>query len=282
MQALRQLLAQFVAFVPNLLGALVILAVGYLVTRIITTILRRLLALIGVDRLGERLMSVDVVARSGVEVSLSAILAQVIYYFLMLVVLVAATDVLGMEVVSNLVSSAIEYIPNLVAALVILVLGAIFADVMRGMARVAFRSLGLSGADLLASVVFWFVFVAIGVTALSQAQLETDFIVTNLSVVVGGVALAFALAYGLAARPLMGGFLAQFYNRGKINVGDRIRIGGEEGRVLGIDRASFTLAGEGDRLAIVPLSRLQTDTVVVLERAATGDPLLDQHARPRG
>ena len=265
MTALTQLLTQFVAFVPNLLAALLIIGVGYVVTRVVTTVLKRLLKLVGVDKLGARLQRVDVIAQSGVEISLSTVVAQIIYYFLMLIILVAATDVLGLAVVSNLVGTAIEYVPNLVAAIVILVIGAIVADILKELTAVTCRSLGIPSAGMIGSIVFWFVFIAILLTALSQAQLETDFVIIALSIVLAGLSLAFALAYGLAARPLMSGFLAQFYNRGKILVGDRIRLDGQEGLIVSIDRASFTLEADGTTV-IVPLSKLQTETVFLLER----------------
>jgi small-conductance mechanosensitive channel len=196
----------------------------------------------------------------------------------MLIVLVAATDVLGMEVVSNLVSSAIAYIPNLIAAIIILILGAILADVLKGFTVVTCRSLGIPAADMIGSIIFWFVFISIMISALSQAQLETDFIIANLSILLGALAFAFALAYGLAARPLLGGFLAQFYNRGKVNPGDRIRIENHEGIVLAIDRASFTLDVDG-RLLIIPLSKLQTESILVLERAAGGETYIESKSR---
>ena len=63
----------------------------------------------------------------------------------------------------------------------------------------------------------------------------------------------------------MSGFLAQFYNRGKMLVGDRIRLDGQEGLIVSIDRASFTLEADGTTV-IVPLSKLQTETVHLLER----------------
>lgn len=280
MEALQLLLRRFVEFVPNLLGALVILLVGYIVSRIITTVLKRLLVVAGVDRLGAKLAEIDVVARSGAELSFSTILSRVLYYFLMLVVAVAATDVLGMEIVSALVASAIAYVPDLIAAMALLVFGAILADALRGIATATCRGLGIPAAGMIGSLVFWFVFVAIGITALTQARLETDFIVANLSIVLAGLALAFALAYGLAARPLMSGFLAQFYNRGKVNVGDRIDVDGHEGLVRVIDRTSLVLEGADGRLVIVPLSRLQTETVVVLERVVGSDTYIPEEAGP--
>lgn len=270
MSALTQLLGQLVAFLPNLFGALLIVAIGYVVTRVVTTLLKRVLKVVGLDRLGARLRRIDVIAQSSVEISLSTVVAQIIYYFLMLVILVAATDVLGLEIVSELVGSAIAYVPKLVAAIVILVIGAIVADILRELTAVTCRSIGIPSAGMIGSIVFWFVFVAILVTALSQAQLQTDFVVANLSILLAGLSLAFALAYGLAARPLMAGFLALFYNRGKLLVGDRVRVDGQEGRIVSIDRASFTLEG-GGVTAIVPLSKLQTETVQVLERGPLHD-----------
>ena len=279
MDALRELLTNFIAFVPNLMGAILILVVGLVVSRIIVRIIERVLALVGIDKLGERLNRIEVVGRTGVKVSLSATFAKVVYYFLVLIVLVAATDVLGLEVVSNLVSSAIEYVPNLIAAIVMLVVGIILADALREIVTVTCRSFGIPAATMIGSIVFWFVFTAIGISALSQAAIQTEFIVTSLSILIAGVALAFALAYGLAAKPLMAGFLAQFYNRGKFNVGDTVDIGGSVGRILSIDRASISLDVEGYTM-IIPLSRLQTETVVVVSRAGGSDPGIDSGNKP--
>lgn len=278
MDALQQLLNKLIEFVPNLMGAIMILLVGYIVSKLLTTLLKKLLKVIGIDKLGDRLQAIDVVANADMEISLSTLVAQVLYYFLMLVVLVAATDVLGMEVVSNLVAKAIAYIPNLLAAIIIVIVGAILADVLKGFVVVACRSFAIPAAGMIGSIVFWFVFISILISALSQAQIETEFIIANLSILLAGLAFAFALAYGLAARPLLGGFLAQFYNRGKINPGDRIKIEENEGVVLSIDRASLTLNVD-DRIVIVPLSKLQTETVLVISRAAGSETYLDQRTK---
>lgn len=278
MEALQQLVNNLIDFVPNLLGAIFILVIGYIVSKLLTTLLKKLLKVIGVDKLGDRLQAIDVVASADMEISLSTLLAQVLYYFLMLVVLVAATDVLGLEVVSTLVAKAIAYMPNLIAAIIIMIVGAILADVLKGFVVVACRSFGIPASGMIGSIVFWFVFISILISALSQAQIETDFIMANLSILLAGLAFAFALAYGLAARPLLGGFLAQFYNRGKINPGDRIRIEAHEGVVLSIDRASLTLNVD-DRILIVPLSKLQTETVLVISRAAGSETFLDQRSK---
>jgi len=278
MVALEQLFLRLIDFVPNLFGALLILLVGYILAKLLTTLLKRLLNAVGVDKLGDRLQNIDVVANADLEIRLSTLLAQILYYFLMLIILVAATDVLGMPVVSNLVSSAIAYIPDLIAAIIILIVGVILADMLKDFIVVACRSFAIPAAGMIGSIVFWFVLISVLISALSQAQIETSFIIANLSILLAGLAFAFALAYGLAARPLLGGFLAQFYNRGKINAGDRIRIEENEGVVLSIDRASFTLNVD-DKILIVPLSKLQSETVLVISRAPGSDTFLETRSR---
>ena len=278
MEALQQLLIRLIAFVPNLMGAIMIMILGFIISKLLTTLLKKLLKVIGVDKLGDRLQAIDVVADAEVEISLSTVIAQILYYLLMLIVLVAATDVLGMAVVSNLVAQAIAYIPNLLAAIIILIIGVILADMLKGFVVVACRSFAIPAAGMIGSIVFWFVFISILISALSQAQIDTEFIIANLSILLAGLAFAFALAYGLAARPLLGGFLAQFYNRGKINPGDRIRIEEHEGIVLSIDRASLTLNVD-DRILIIPLSKLQTESVMVISRATGSETFLDQRTK---
>lgn len=276
METLQVLLNQVLTFIPNLCGALFILICGYMIVRLVRNIVARLLGSIGIDQLSEKLQKIDLVSKSEVEIKISKIISQVLYYFLMLVVLVASTDVLGLEVVSNLVSGAIEYIPNLLAAIIILILGALLAEMLREITIVACRSFGVPASKMIGSIIFWFVFLSIMITALSQAKLETSFITANLSIILAGLVFAFAIAYGLAARPLMGGFLASFYNRGKFNVGDKIEIEGKTGVILAIDRASITLDSNGEYL-IIPLSKMQTETIRIIDRVAGSDIYIENN-----
>jgi small-conductance mechanosensitive channel len=163
--------------------------------------------------------------------------------------------------------------PSLFSAAVVFLLGLFLADIIRGVALTACQSLGIPSAKLIASVVFYFLFITVAVSALSQAQINTGFIASNLTMIIGAGALAFAFGYGLAARDLVANYLASYYNRNKVRVGDDVVMGESRGKVVMIDSTSLILQTE-DRAIIVPLSKLITEKVEVFYPEGQEEDLL--------
>jgi small-conductance mechanosensitive channel len=259
----RKLLDQLVAVAPNLFGALFLLLIGWLLARFIARIMRRLLRTVGVDKLGDQLNDIELVRKANIRIIISSILSKVIYYLLMLIFIVAATDTLGMEAVSQLMNDIINYIPNLLVAVIMLGVGLLFADFIKGVVQTTCRSLGIPSANLIANFVFYFLLIAVAMSALGQAQINTAFLQNNLTVIIGGGVLAFAFGYGLASRDMMANFIASFYSRSKVAIGDQVKIGEVEGQVIDVDNTTVTLQAE-DRQVIVPLSKLTTENIELL------------------
>ncbi|MBK8554489.1 MAG: mechanosensitive ion channel [Lewinellaceae bacterium] len=268
-----QMVAGITAAIPKLTAALFTLLFGWWIASLLRKVLRRVLAAMQIDRLVDRLNEIEIVQRTGIKIQISNVLAQTLFYMLMLIFIVAATDVLGIEPVTKMVSDLLNYIPSLFSAAVIFLLGLFLADIIRGVALTAMQSLGIPSAKLIASIIFYFLFITIAVSSLAQARIETGFIASNLTVVIGAGALAFAFGYGLAARDLVSNYLASYYNRNKVQVGDKVRIGDSEGQVVMIDSTSMILQTH-DRAIIVPLSKLTTEKVEVFYPEAQDDDLL--------
>lgn len=270
-----QLIAQFSAFFPKLIGALTILFVGWLVSRTVGKILSKVLAKIGVDRIAEMLEDIDLVQRSGVlKDKLSAIIAKIVYYMLMLTFIIAATETLGVSAITQLFTDLMNYLPSLLTASVIFMLGLFLADMVKGAVVTLCQSLGIASAKLIGSVVFYFLFVTVAVSALAQAKINTEFISSSLVVIIGAGALAFAFGYGLASKDLASNYLASYYNKNKVRVGDEVRIMGEKGKVVLIDSTSLILQTP-ERAIIVPLSKLTTEKVEVFYPEAQDNDLLE-------
>jgi hypothetical protein len=104
--------------------------------------------------------------------------------------------------------------------------------------------------------------------ALEQAKINTDFITSNISIILAGIVLAFSIGYGFASRDVMSNHIGYFYNRNRIHLGDHVNINGKEGIVIGIDNTSITLASIQDaRRIIIPLSKLNTEAFEVISSA---------------
>lgn len=275
---LDEVIKQLLEFGDNFLGALFILLIGYIIVRVITKALRRLLGKIGIDRLADRYINnIDFLSSNNLKIQPSTLLSRILYYFLLFLVFAAATDVLGMEVVSNLMRDAINYVPALFTAFILLLIGLFLADFVKNIALAAFSSLNIPAGRFLANFIFYFVLLNIFILALEQARINTNFINTNLSILLGGIVFAFAIGYGLASRNIMSNYLASFYNKSKFQVGDRVRIGQYEGKVVEAEGTTLMLINEETNSEIlIPLSQLNTEIVEVLQRrpnAPTAPPV---------
>lgn len=258
-----QLIAQFSAFFPKFIGACTILFFGWVVSRTVSKILSKILANVGVDRLADMLDDIDLVQRTGVlKEKLSAIIAKIVYYMMMLIFIIAATETLGVPAITHLFTDLMNYLPSLLTASVVFVLGLFLADMVQGAVVTLCSSLGIASAKMIGSIVFYFLFVTVVISALTQAKINTDFISSSLLIVIAAGALAFAFGYGLASKDLVSNYLASYYNKNKVRVGDEVRIIGERGKVVLIDSTSMILQTP-ERAIIVPLSKLTTEKVEV-------------------
>jgi uncharacterized integral membrane protein len=265
-EILQELLSKFASIVPNLLGALTIFIVGLIISRLAARFLRSLLVRIGADRLAERLNNIELVEKSKIKIAPSVLLSKVLYYFLLFIFIVAATDVLNLEFISTLMGDILNYVPVVISAMAMLVVGLLISDFLKNIVLTACESLAIPAAGLISNIVFYFLFLNVIMIALSQARIDTGFIQDNLSILLGGVVLAFAIGYGFASRNIVANFLASFYNKGKVQIGDVIEIEGVSGEVIAMDNATITVRGE-DRLVLFPMNKLTSAHVSIIKQA---------------
>lgn len=275
-----ELLARFSAAIPKLTFALLVLLIGWLIAKGIRKIVGRILSGLGVDHLAERLNDIDLVQRSGMRIEISSVLAQMVYYILMLGFVIFATDILGVPAITQMVRDLVDYIPALFSAFILFLLGLFLADMIRGIALTACQSMGLPSAKVISTAVFYFLFITVAVSALAQAKINTGFMAMNISIIIGALALAFAIGYGISSRDLLANYLAGGYNRNKIQVGDDIRIIGMRGKVIMMDATSLTLQTDKSEV-IIPLSKLATEKVEVFYPDGQEENLL-QPGEPQG
>ncbi len=266
LKIVEELLLNFAAIIDNIVGALAVLLIGWLVASLVAKVTKRLLKGIGIDRLAARLNEIEVIHKSNLKIVPSVLLSKILYYLLFFVFIIAATDVLGMEAVTLLMGNLLNYIPKLLSALVVFVVGVLVADFLKKIVLTTCQSLGIPAASTIANVVFYFLFLNVIMITLSQAGIDTDFIQDNISIILAGVVLAFAIGYGFASRQIVANFLSSFYNKEKLKVGDVIGIEGVKGTVIEIGNNSFTLQSE-DRKIIVPLAKLSSENMEVFSSA---------------
>jgi len=258
LKTLKIKMLEMITVIPNLITAIAIFIVGLLLAKFLRKIIKKILLKTGIDRLADRLNEVDVVASSNVDIVPSRLLSSLVYYMVLLVFVMASVEALKMEALSNLMTNLINYVPKAISALFVLIIGVLIIDMIKKVVQTACESLGIASAKLLANVVFYFLFLNVALITLKQAELQTTFMENNISIVLGGVILAFSIGYGLASKSLMANMLAAFYSKDKFEEGDEVTVDGKKGIVINLDSTTLTLRVEEGEM-VVPLSKLSNE-----------------------
>jgi len=260
----NNLITDFISVIPNLVKALIIFIIGYLIAKIVAKIVKRGLKMVGVDKLGDKLNAIDIVQSNNIEIVPSSLFSKIFYYIILLLVTVLATDVLQVEAVSRLMSDLVSYMPNVLVAIILLGIGLLVADAIKGMVQTACESFNIPSAKMIGNIAFFLILIVVLISALSQLGIKTDFMITVITIILGGVVLAFSLGYGLASKGTMSNFLASRQNDNKFKIGDTISIDGTKGIILSIDQSAVTLKTESSKI-IIPLHKFASEKIEVFE-----------------
>ena len=206
-QSLQQALSDFFAYIPQLLGAIVILIVGYIVARILRSVVARVLQAIGFDNWMERGGIKQFFDRAETNQTPHSILGQLVFWFVFIIALTMAADALGIPQVSAILGQLIAYIPSIIAAILILILAALLANFVSGIVR------GATGSGLLASVAQYAIIVYAVFAAITELGIAVELTAPTFLIVLGAVALAAAIAFGLGGREVAQDILHKAYNR---------------------------------------------------------------------
>lgn len=263
LRGLLDIWAETVAFVPNLVVALVILLAGYFVARIAAAIVRRLLVVVGFDRLSERTGLAGLLSRIDVNRQASQILGSVVFWILMLTFLLSASESLGFDRLSATIDSLVQYLPRVLGAVFILAVGLFAATFARDAVRAGAETIGARHATALGQTTFLLLTVISAALAIGQLELETQLLTIAVAVVMGAAGIAAALAFGLGAREAAANLLAGAYLRNSYPPGTLVSVGELNGEVKAVDQLSTVLAVGNDKEVIVPNAKFLRLTVEV-------------------
>lgn len=213
--SLAAALALFMSAIPKVIGFAVILIIGWLIASAVAKAVAALLRAVKFNDLATRGGLTGFVQKMGVHQDASGFLANVAKWFIRLIVLVSAFDALGLPAVSQVLQSLLLWLPNLVVALVVLVIAGLAANALAGLVRGATAESGLGSPELLATITKVAVWAFAIVIAVNQIGIATTLINTLFMAVVGAAALALGLAFGLGGRETAAQIVRGWYDKGQ-------------------------------------------------------------------
>jgi Conserved TM helix/Mechanosensitive ion channel len=264
-ETLAKMLDQLTSFVPNLILAILIFVIGQFIAKTIRFIFTKVLKKTRIDDLGEKVNEIDFVKKFKIEMILSNLVPSILYYFMIILFLSAATEKLGVKVITDLVASITNNIFPFIAAFILLLVGLLIADVLQKIIVAACKSMNISSAKLIGSIVFFFIFIISLIAALGQAGINTTLLESSFSIIIAGVIFAFSLGYGIASKDVLANMISSFYSKNKFKEGQVIEIDGVRGEIISVDNTSISIKTT-DSKTIIPLNLLQTKQVILFDK----------------
>ena len=203
-EPVKAMLVRAATFLPTLIGILVILVVGWIIAAVLKNVVVKLLKMIQFDSASEKSGLADVLRKGGIKNTLSELIGGLIYWVVMLLVFMASLNALGMTVVAGLLDKVILYIPNVIAAIFIITLGIFFASVIGSIVMTAAMNAGIKQSKLLSQVTQTVIVIFAAIMTLEQLNIATAILNTTITVLLGAVGLAVAIAVGLGSKDIAG------------------------------------------------------------------------------
>jgi len=215
MLSLTRALGDVMTFIPKLVGALVILLIGWIISRAVEALVSRGLRMVRFNQIADRAEIDQFLVRAGVRMDPASVVGKLAYWFLMLSFLMAAFSALGLSQVEGILASIIGFIPNVIVAMVVLLLGALIANFVANLVRGSAAMSRVGDPNLLATIARVSVLVFATLMALDQLQIAPTIINTLWTALIGMFAVAGALAFGLGGRDVAKRMLEDWYDKGQ-------------------------------------------------------------------
>lgn len=230
-QAMTALWVKLAEFVPNLLAFFVILLIGYLVASIVAGIAKKAGQAMKLDAFTERLGIGATLRRANIQKEPTYIVSRILFWLLMLTFLVSATESLGLARVSMTIDALVMYIPKVLGAAFIMMIGLFIAQFLRDLILHGAESIGSDIAGPLSSASYGLLVIIVVTLVIGQLDLETELLSYVISILLISVGAAAAIGFGMGSRDVAANILAGTYARDLYNEGDRVTTGGHTGVV---------------------------------------------------
>lgn len=230
---------------PRVLSAIILLLVMLIAAKVVERVLRFLLSRLKIDSLVAHAGIDQILKRMGIRQSLERFVPRLAYFLLLLLFAQVAAQTYGLNAISNAIEAAFGYLPNLIAALLLLIVGIAVAQFVGNTIAQAAEESGLEMGATLGQVASALILFVVGVMAASQLRIDTQIIRIVAICLLAALGLAFGLAFGLGSRQATRNVIAGFYVRKLFRVGDSVELRGLSGTIEAITAAQ-TLLSDGE------------------------------------
>ena len=208
--SLQNVWAGVISFLPSFIGALILIIVGLIVASGLRAIVERIISALRIDTLLKRTGLTPFFERDGLQINSGKFLGLLVYWFLVVVFVLAVTDILGLYGVSLFLRDVISYIPNIIVAVLIMLVALLVANFLKSIVRASVTSAKLHNPKFLGSLVWWVIVVFGFLAALIQIGIAATILNTLVTGLIAMLAIAGGIAFGLGGKDYAASLLEKF------------------------------------------------------------------------
>ena len=198
--ALERVIGKIIGFLPELIGAIIVLIIGLIVASGLGTIVEKIIEALKVDRALEKTALKNACQRAGISLNSGKFLGKVVYWIIVIAFLIAVANILHLGAVSDFLTRVFSYLPNIFVAILIVFFTVLFADWIRSLVKTSVAAANLKRGNFLGNFCWWIVFIFGILTALAQLHVGANIIYAVIYGLIGMASLAGGLAFGLGGR----------------------------------------------------------------------------------
>lgn len=266
---LKDLWTEVALFAPNLVGAIVILLIGYLISRIIKFVVSAFLKKIKVDSASEKVGIKDALNKTGITMDPSEIVGKIAFWIIMLTFVISAAETLGLERVSQTIESLVLYLPKVIGASLIAVVGLLLAHFVRKLIQSGVQGFGAEYGKPLSNFAYGVLVLVIGVIVLEQLEIGTALLNSLVEITLIAAGIALALSLGLGTKDVSRNIISGVYARDIFKNGDSVKIEDDSGVVEEIGTVTSLVRHKNGEAVYIPNSVL-IETKVRSKKEGTG------------
>jgi hypothetical protein len=245
MQSTTVMLQNLLGFLPALIGAILILILGWIIAGLLAGLIEKGLKAVGFERAAQSTGIAGFIQNAGSGWTASKLVAEIVKWFIRLIAIQAAASILGLTQISQVINAILLWLPNLVVAIVIIVIGALIANFVAGIVRGSAAEMGFTTPNLLANITRYAIIGFAAVAAFNQLGIAPTVVNTLFIGLVATFVLAFGLAFGLGGQQTAARITSGWYEKGRettTKVAEKVKQAESE---QGVETTGSPAAGAG-------------------------------------
>ncbi len=191
----------FISFVPNLLGAIILFIIGWLVGSMVAKAITHLLDMIKLNKLFESAGVESFMTRAGLKLNVSGFIGAIVKWFLIVVFLMASLEIIGLTQVNDFLREAVlYYLPKVVIAAFVLIIATVIADAMKKLVLASAKAANVKSANMLGSITLYAIWIFAFIIALAELGIASAFMQILFTGFIAALAIALGLAFGIGGK----------------------------------------------------------------------------------